>query len=153
MTISATSLFLLASASTEISARTPTIDELKDPFNATYGLHLDRVDLRQKALRKTGVANDISTKIVLFRAQKTLMKELIDKKLALAEEISKKEGKKSPRKSTQTKILAAIATLKSDLNAIDLKINGYRKVQKDFGDAIMKTLELTPIQVSKIPPK
>ena len=38
-------------------------------------------------------------------------------------------------------------------NAIDLKINGYRKVQKDFGDAIMKTLELTPIQVSKIPPK
>ena len=151
--MSVASLFLLASASAQIVTAIPTVDELKDPYNPTYGLHLERVDIRQKALRKQGIANDISTKIVLFRVQKALLKELIEEKLALVEDINKKEGKTSPRKSTRDKIKAEIVALKQKKNDIDVKITTYREVQRKAGKLIMETFGLTSTQLANIPPK
>lgn len=145
------SLFLLTT--TPVKAEPPTIDELKDPWNKSYGLHLDRVDIRQKALRKQGVANDISTKIMLFRGNKTLVKELIGKKIILEEKIRKKEGRTSPRKSTREKLKAEIKTLELELESLESRIGGYNKVQKNLGDSIMGQLGLNPTQLAHIPAK
>ena len=148
--VSTISLFLLATTSAK--AEPPTIDELKDPWNKSYGLHLDRVDIREKALRKQGVANDISTKVRLFRSQKALVKKLIADMLTFKETIRKKEGKTSPRKSTREKLKADIKALEEKVNVIKLRIAGYNLVQKSLGDKIMEQLDLNPTQLAQIPP-
>lgn len=148
--ISITSLFLLATTSAK--ADIPTIEELKDPYSL-YGLHLDRIDMRQKALRKTGVGNDISTQIILYRKTKTFIKDLYDQSVTLKAKIHKTEGKTSPRKSTREKHKQEIIILNKELKDIEEKIKDNKNLQAIRTKKIMEVFNLDVIQVAKIPAK
>lgn len=132
----------------------PTIEELKDP-TTSYGLDLEKVDKRQKALRKQGDATDISTKIMLFRAQKTLLKKLVGENIALSNKIEElqRNKPKSPRPSVRKKFKKALLSLREEKSALESRITGYRLVQKEQGKIIMKELKLTPTQLARIPIK
>ena len=146
-------ILLLTSATAETEANVPDITELRDEANIIYGLDLEKVDIRQKKLRKQGVANDIATKIVLFRSQKTYIKKLVENKLNLEKKMQTLKAKTSFRKSERMKIETDIEALQEELDIINGKIKTAQNIQKETGKTIMNEMGLTATQLAKIPPK
>ena len=146
-------ILLLTSATAETEANVPDITELRDEANIIYGLDLEKVDIRQKKLRKQGVANDIATKIVLFRSQKTYIKKLVENKLNLEKKMQTLKAKTSFRKSERMKIETDIEALQEELDVINEKIKTAQNIQKETGKTIMNEMGLTATQLAKIPPK
>ena len=146
-------ILLLTSATAETEANVPDITELRDEANIIYGLDLEKVDIRQKKLRKQGVANDIATKIVLFRSQKTYIKKLVENKLNLEKKMQTLKAKTSSRKSERIKIETDIEALQKELDVINGKIKTAQNIQRETGKTIMNEMGLTATQLAKIPPK
>ena len=146
-------ILLLTSATAETEENVPDITELRDEANIIYGLDLEKVDIRQKKLRKQGVANDIATKIVLFRSQKTYIKKLVENKLNLEKKMQTLKAKTSSRKSERIKIETDIEALQKELDVINGKIKTAQNIQRETGKTIMNEMGLTATQLAKIPPK
>lgn len=115
--------------STGFTTHIPAIAELLDPAQP-WGLNLEKVDQRQKALRKLPKSNtsDISTLIVLYQKNKSLIRDQI-----------KTREKLNPMKDGPR--IHRINTLIISINDASAKI--IKKIRTELG--------LKPEQIALIP--
>lgn len=140
----------------------PTLQEILDP-SKPWGLNLDLVDKRQKFLRHKGDANDVSTKIVLYRGNKAIMAKKIKERLALQKTAQDIETEaKIHLKSLSVLNLTAknkitkkrdqeLANINKQIDEINSSLALYKDINRKLINNIIQLTGLSPEKIAKIP--
>ena len=158
------SIFFYFDHHTIASETPPTVQEILDP-SKPWGLNLDLVDRRQKILRKQGDANDVSTKIMLYRKNKSLMAEKINNRITLEKKSQEiQDTAKAQLKSINALNLIAknnitkkrdqeLKIIKQQIDEINSSLTQYKDIVSKLVNNIIQLTGLQPEKVAKIPPK
>ncbi len=140
----------------------PSLEKILNP-SQPWGLNLDLVDKRQKLLKQKGDTNDFSTKIMLYRDNKTLMVKkiieharLIKKSQDIEAEAAAKIKTLNPlnvsgRSAITKKKDQDLANLKKQIGEVELSINFYKDITSKLVNTIMQETGLAPEKVARIP--
>lgn len=140
----------------------PTLQQILDP-SVPWGINLNLIDRRQRIMRKSGIADDFSTKIVLYQGNKSIMKKLVNERVDLSKqieaiqtELAKKLAavsainilkKNSLKKEAEKDLVAPQKRIKE----IDEKLANYKNVNKNLINNIMTLTKLSSEKVGRIP--
>ena len=140
----------------------PSLEKILNP-SQPWGLNLDLVDKRQKLLRQKGEANDFSTKIMLYRGNKTLMAKKINERQALIKKSQDVEAEATAkiktlnplnlpgRTAVKKKKDQDLSIIQKQIEELDKSLALYKDVTSKLINNIMQETGLPPEKVAKIP--